>query len=84
MQNIIINKQTRTTCASLEEVRNVWGIVSERPAIPVREIACKLGLSITRAHYILKFLEQKKYIKQRKQKTGRTILVPLVTLQRQP
>ncbi len=79
-EKIKIHVSVRFHRATLEEIRNVWMIVSESPSIPVRAIARKTKTTITRTHYMLKFLEQARYIKRIKGKTGRKVVIPLVEL----
>jgi DNA-binding MarR family transcriptional regulator len=64
---------------TLDEIRAVWALVSANPIITVREIARVIYTSPTRAHAILIFLERCGYIRTQFGKTGRTVLIPLIS-----
>jgi DNA-binding MarR family transcriptional regulator len=71
------SKTMRTAYASIDEVRAAWALVSRQPTISIRSMAAEMKTTVTRTHYMLKFLERAGYIKHKRGMTGREVIIPL-------
>lgn len=80
----IFKGEHETLAASLDEIRAVWRMVSENPAITTRQIARRMGTGTTRTHHILKFLENAGYIRHQSKRTGRMVVIPFVHTKKEP
>jgi DNA-binding MarR family transcriptional regulator len=69
--------------ANFGDVRKVWNLVSEDHGITVRQIAKSIQKSVSHTQNILKFLEDAGYIEHKERRTGRTVVIPFVTVQKQ-
>ncbi len=67
--------------ATLDEIRDVWTLVSYKPLITSRCVAKLTGLGKTKAHHIMQFLQRAGYIKHRRDCIGRTAVIPLVCIE---
>lgn len=65
--------------ATLEEIRAVWAVVTTNPRAGIQEMVRRTGVKHTRLNHILKFLEDAGYIEHKPYKTGRKVIIPLVT-----
>lgn len=65
--------------SSMEQIKDIWSLVSHNPLITIREMATETGLKRTKVHRILEYLERAGYIQHEPRRIGRRVIVPLVT-----
>jgi hypothetical protein len=78
---VVGNAEWRAT-ASLEEIQAVWASVSANPLISVRCLAQQTGITKTRIHHILHFLEDAGYLQHQPHCMGRRVRIPMIWIER--
>lgn len=67
--------------ATIEQIQDVWLALSEDGSLSIRRLAKVVGMRATKTATIVTFLEQCGYIEHEQQKTGRRVIIPLVSAQ---
>lgn len=78
-RTIRINTGSHNNLADLEQVQAVWAAVSADGRLTIRDLTRVTGLKKTLVNAILDFLQKAGYIEKEFGKTGRRVIVPLVT-----
>ena len=76
---IRINTGSHNNLADLEQVQAVWAAVSADGRLTIRDLAEMTGIKKTLVNAILDLLQKAGYIEKEFGRTGRRVLIPLVT-----
>lgn len=78
-KRVRINTGAHNNFADLEQVQAVWAAVTADGRLTIRDLAELTGIKKTLVNAILGFLQKAGYIERAPGKTGRKVLIPLVT-----